>query len=74
MRIGSRRAQDRYDTLAPSAGESVTFPAAAWLIPALHGWPRTTINGIWLLVVLALYVDLAVSYRRQRKAARDPVQ
>jgi hypothetical protein len=47
---------------------------AAWLIPALHGWPRTTINGIWLLVVLALYVDLAVSYRRQRKAARDPVQ
>jgi hypothetical protein len=47
---------------------------AAWLIPALYGWPRTTINGIWLLVLLALYVDLAISYRRQLKAARDRAQ
>jgi hypothetical protein len=47
---------------------------AAWLIPALHGWPRTTIEGIWFLVLLALYVDLAISYRRQLKAARDRAQ
>ena len=52
------------------------FPAygAAWFIPALQGWPRNTIEGIWLLVVLGLYVDLAVSWRRQLKAARDRAQ
>lgn len=47
---------------------------AAWLIPALHGWPRTTIEGIWLLVLLALFADLAISWRRQLKAARDRAQ
>jgi hypothetical protein len=47
---------------------------AAWLIPALHGWPRNTIEGIWLLALMALYVDLAISYRRQRKTARDHAQ
>ena len=47
---------------------------AAWLIPALHGWPRNTIEGIWLLVVLGLFVDLAISWRRQLKAARDRAQ
>jgi ribosomal protein L7/L12 len=47
---------------------------AAWFIPALHGWPRTTINGIWSLVLLGLYVDLAISWRRQLKAARDRAQ
>ena len=47
---------------------------AAWLIPALHGWPRNTIEGIWLLVVLGLYVDLAISWRRQLKAPRDHPQ
>lgn len=46
----------------------------AWLIPALRGWPRNTIEGIWFLVILAFYVDLAISYRRQRKAARDRAQ
>lgn len=46
---------------------------AGWFIPALYGWPRNTIEGIWLLVLLALYVDLAISYRRQRKS-RDHVQ
>jgi hypothetical protein len=44
---------------------------AAQLIPALHGWPRTTIEGIWVSVLLALYVDLAISWRRQLKAARN---
>ena len=47
---------------------------AAWFIPALHGWPRTTIEGIWILVMLAFYVDLAISWRRQVKAARDRAQ
>jgi hypothetical protein len=47
---------------------------AAWLIPALRGWPRTTIEGIWLLVLLALYVDLAISYRRRLKAVRERTQ
>ena len=47
---------------------------AAWLIPALHGWPRNTIEGIWLMVLLGLYVDLAISWRRQLKAARDRAQ
>ena len=47
---------------------------AAWFIPALHGWPRTTIEGIWILVLLAWYVDLAISWRRQVKAARDRAQ
>ncbi|HEX6526826.1 MAG TPA: hypothetical protein VF070_43450 [Streptosporangiaceae bacterium] len=38
------------------------FPGywAAQLIPTLHGWPRTTTEGICLLVILALYVDLAI--------------
>lgn len=54
----------------------IVLPAygAAWLIPALHGWPRNTIEGIWLLVILAVYVDLAISYRRHRKAARGRAQ
>lgn len=43
----------------------------SWLVPALHGWPRDTIEGIWLMAVLGLYVDLAISWRRQVKAARD---
>lgn len=47
---------------------------ASWLIPALHGWPRTTIQGIWVMVLLGLYVDLAIAWRRQRKAARDRAQ
>ena len=47
---------------------------AARLIPALHGWPRTTTEGIWFVVLLALYVDLAISWRRQVKAARDRAQ
>jgi hypothetical protein len=46
----------------------------AWFIPALHGWPRTTIEGIWVSVLLAFYVDLAISWRRQVKAARDRAQ
>jgi hypothetical protein len=46
----------------------------ASLIPALHGWPRNTIGGIWLLVLLGAYVDLAISCRRQWKAARDRAQ
>ena len=47
---------------------------AAWFIPALHGWPRATTEGVWLLVLLGVYMDLAISYRRQRKAARDRAQ
>lgn len=46
----------------------------AWLIPALHGWPRNTIEGIWLLALLSFYVDLAISYRRHRKTAHDRAQ
>jgi hypothetical protein len=46
----------------------------AWLIPALRGWPRTTIGGIWLLVSWAACVDLAISWRRHWKAARGRAQ
>jgi hypothetical protein len=46
----------------------------AWLIPALHGWPGATIGGIWLLVSWAVCVDLAISWRRHWKAARDRAQ
>jgi ribosomal protein L7/L12 len=46
----------------------------ALLIPALHGWPRNTIQGIQLLALLGFYVDLAISYNRHRKAARDRAQ
>lgn len=45
-----------------------------WLIPALRGWPRNAIEGIWLLTLLGFYVDLAISYNRHRKAARDRAQ
>ncbi|MBO0837300.1 MAG: hypothetical protein J2P28_17580 [Actinobacteria bacterium] len=47
---------------------------AAWFIPALHGWPRDTIQGLWLLFLLGFYVDLAITYRRHRRAPRDRAQ
>jgi hypothetical protein len=55
----------------------VTVLPAYWvagLIPALRGWPRTTIGEIWLLVSWAACVGLAISWRRHWKAARDRAQ
>lgn len=47
---------------------------AARLIPALHGRPQTTIEGLGCLVVLVGSADLAIAHRRHREAARDRAQ
>jgi hypothetical protein len=54
--------------ILPSLGVVIT-----WLIPALRGG-RAIIDGICLLVLLACYVELAIFFRRERKAARDRAQ
>jgi hypothetical protein len=39
-------------------------------IREFQGWPRDALTYAWMLVMTALWVDIAVSYRRQRRPLR----
>lgn len=39
-------------------------------IQEFQGWPRGALTYAWMLVMTALWVDIAVSYRRRRRPLR----
>lgn len=40
------------------------------LIQEFQGWPRDVLTYAWVSVIAALWVDMAVSYRRRRRPLR----
>jgi hypothetical protein len=64
----------RWRRWLPWLGIGLAVNGVMGFIPALRGWPEAIIGGILLLFLLALFVDLAIVYRRQLKAARGRAQ
>lgn len=50
----------------------IVLPAygIAHFVPALRGWPRAASAIAWFAVIIVLYADVGITYRRRPRAAR----